>query len=42
MGENTNKNLVGQPILAQVLALVGKVLFWGSIIKTDYLTPNID
>jgi len=27
MNENTNKNLVGQPILAQVLSLVSKAIF---------------
>ena len=27
MSENTNKNLVGQPILTQVLSLVSKVKF---------------
>ena len=29
MSENTNKNLVGQPILTQVLSLVSKVAFRG-------------
>ena len=31
MSENTNKNLIGQPILTQVLALVSKVTFRGLV-----------
>jgi len=35
MGENTNKNLVGQPILTQVLALVDKNKFNGLVKKHE-------
>jgi len=31
MSENTNKNLVGQPILPQILDLVSKVTFRGLV-----------